>query len=556
MIRKTFNTTGCCDPDLHYMVDLSSRLKEIKSMIDRGEYFTINRARQYGKTTTLQALAEYLADDYEVLSIDFQTVSYVDFESEQLFVAAFSRELLECTSCLPENIKNKLMEYSQGASQEVTLSVLFKTLMELCRNTKKKIVLLIDEVDSATNNQVFLDFLAQLRAYFLKRKRLPTFQSVILAGVYDIRNIRRKLRPEDEHKTNSPWNTRVSNEENGSLLTFDDCTRDQMELAPFDIAADFLIDMSFSCQDIMGMLEQYESDYQTGMDIGEIASLLYDYTSGYPYLVSRLCKLLDEQIAGENDFPEKSAAWTAVGVSEAVRRILIEKNTLFESLNNKIVAYPKLRELLYQLLMNGKTITYAPDSEAIDIAMMFGFVKATKAGVVVSNRIFETRLYNFFLSSEEMQGSDMYTLGDREKYQFIKNGELDMTLILKRFVTAFDDIYGDQPKKFIEEDGRRYFLLYLRPIINGTGNYYIESRTRNQERTDVIIDYHGRQYVIELKIWRGDSYHTRGEKQLLDYLGYYHLDKGYMLSFNFNKQKEIGVRKIVLGDKVLIEAVV
>lgn len=50
--------------------------------------------------------------------------------------------------------------------------------------------------------------------------------------------------------------------------------------------------------------------------------------------------------------------------------------------------------------------------------------------------------------------------------------------------------------KFKEEDGRRYFLLYLRPIINGTGNYYIESRTRNMERTDVIVDYRGEQFII------------------------------------------------------------
>ncbi len=96
----------------------------------------------------------------------------------------------------------------------------------------------------------------------------------------------------------------------------------------------------------------------------------------------------------------------------------------------------------------------------------------------------------------------------------------------------------------------------MRPIINGIGNYYIESRTRNMERTDVIVDYGGEQFVIELKIWRGNAYNERGEKQLTDYLDYYHLKKGYMLSFNFNKKKEIGVKELVLGDKLLVEAVV
>ena len=80
--------------------------------------------------------------------------------------------------------------------------------------------------------------------------------------------------------------------------------------------------------------------------------------------------------------------------------------------------------------------------------------------------------------------------------------------------------------------------------------------TRNEGRTDVIVDYLGQQYVVELKIWHGNSYNERGEKQLLEYLDAYHLDKGYMLSFNFNKKKEIGVKEISLGDKILVEAVV
>ena len=64
------------------------------------------------------------------------------------------------------------------------------------------------------------------------------------------------------------------------------------------------------------------------------------------------------------------------------------------------------------------------------------------------------------------------------------------------------------------------------------------------------------EYIIEMKIWHGDAYNTRGEKQLSDYLDYYHLKKGYMLSFNFNKNKQPGVQEILLGDKIVIEAIV
>ena len=146
--------------------------------------------------------------------------------------------------------------------------------------------------------------------------------------------------------------------------------------------------------------------------------------------------------------------------------------------------------------------------------------------------------------------------GARLKNQFIHDGALDMRRILEKFVEYFDDIYGDRDEKFLEADGRRYFMLFLKPIINGTGNYYIEARTRNDEQTDMIIDYLGQQYIIEMKIWHGNAYNERGEKQLSDYLEYYHVDKGYMLSFNFNKNKKIGVKEVVLGEKLLIEAVV
>ena len=99
-------------------------------------------------------------------------------------------------------------------------------------------------------------------------------------------------------------------------------------------------------------------------------------------------------------------------------------------------------------------------------------------------------------------------------------------------------------------------MLFLKPIINGVGSSYVEPETRNRERMDLVIAYRGEQFIIELKVWRGNAYNERGEKQLSYYLDYFQLKKGYMLSFNFNQKKKIGIKEIVLGDKVLIEAVV
>lgn len=72
----------------------------------------------------------------------------------------------------------------------------------------------------------------------------------------------------------------------------------------------------------------------------------------------------------------------------------------------------------------------------------------------------------------------------------------------------------------------------------------------------MIVDYLGEQFIVELKIWHGNEYQERGRQQLMEYLDYYKQDKGYLLSFNFNKKKETGVKKLQIGEKLIIEAVV
>ncbi|MCD8397479.1 MAG: AAA-like domain-containing protein [Lachnospiraceae bacterium] len=527
-MARTFNTEGYCDPNYNYMVDLTGRLVQIKAMVDNGKYFTINRGRQYGKTTTLIALEGYLEPYYQVISLDFQMLSSACFENEASFVSSFSREILYAAESMPVQVKAELESYSRGNDSELTLPVLFKTLEKFCRESDKKLVLMIDEVDSASNNQVFLDFLAQLRAYYLKRRKVTTFQSVILAGVHDVRSIKRKIRPEEDHKANSPWN----------------------------IAADYTVDMNFCADEIEVMLMEYENDYSTGMDVKSMAQSIYDYTSGYPYLVSRLCKLIDEKVTGGGMFPDKSSAWTNSGFQAALKMLLEETNPLFESLMNKLYDYPELNSVISHLLFQGEKIPYNPDDIAMKDAMMFGFAKVQDSSVQIANRIFETRLYNKYLLTSREQCSEMFSEGSRWRSQFVIDGYLDVRRVLEKFVETFDFLYGDRDETFVEDEGRRYFMLFLKPIINGSGNCYVEPETRNRERMDLVIDYLGRQYVCELKIWHGNAYNERGEAQLSKYLDYFHLKKGYMLSFNFNQKKEIGVKEIILGDKVLIEAVV
>lgn len=526
---RYFNTEGLCDPEIHYMVNLDERLQTIRERyVERGSYFVINRGRQYGKTTTLWMLEEYLSADYYVVSLDFQTLSTADYQDEYTFTEAFMRVFDEALEEWEDAADvQEIIHVFLTDREKYTLGEMFTVLSRVCRAASRPIVLMIDEVDSASNNRVFIDFLAQLRAYYLKRRKKPIFQSVILAGVYDIRNLKLKIRPEEEHQYNSPWN----------------------------IAANFDLDMDFSAEQIAGMLREYETDHQTGMNVDEISEEIYRYTSGYPYLVSLICKTIDETLSGEKAYSDKCGGWTREGIAEVVNRILKAKTPLFDSMTKQLDSYPDLREMLEDIIYQGKRIPFSPDIKSINMGLMFAFLKDKGGQIVVSNRIFEMRLLNMFIT-EESVNSGAFQCGENNRNQFVKGKRLDMDLALEKFVEYFTDIYSDNDEKFVEAYGRKFFLLYLKPIINGTGNYYLEAQTRDASRTDVIVDYLGQQFVVELKIWRGNEYNERGERQLTEYLDYYHLDKGYLLSFNFNKKKEVGVKELRVGDKVIVEAVV
>ncbi len=531
-MEKCFNTAGICYPEEHYMVNLDSRLQKIVQMVDKGQYFTINRGRQYGKTTMMNLLAEKLSGHYSVFSISFEGIGDELCRSEEVFCQTFLG-LLNDALCyegvegISEAVRRECRELSEEIPQGYSMMKLSGFISRMCGEADRPVVLMVDEVDQAGDHGIFITFLGLLRKKFLARKRQPAFQSVILAGVYDVRNLKLRIRQDSEHQYNSPWN----------------------------IAANLALDMSFSAEDIAGMLAEYEGNHHVGMDIPLIAGLLHDYTSGYPFLVSRLCELMDMVVPGKEGFPDRCSAWTKNGVTEAVKELLAESNPLFDDMVKKLEDFPELKRTFYAILFRGEKFVFNTDNRVLDIGRMFGMIKSRDGAVAIANRIFETRLYNLFLS-EEMLNSTICRAAEEDRNRFVRDGHLDMELVLERFVESFTDIYSDAQESFLEENGRRFFLLYLKPIINGAGNYYVEARTRDMRRTDIIIDYRGEQYVCEMKIWRGNEYNSRGERQLIGYLDDYHLTKGYMVSFNFNKKKETGVREIVMGGRILVEAVV
>ena len=149
-MKRRFNINGSCKPKWHYMVDIGDRLKKIKEdYVDYGSYFVINRGRQYGKTTTLQSLANYLSEDYFVFSLDFQEMPDEKFETGETFSLALidmMRDALQYEEGEEQEKMGRMLSEFMMGNPRVGMDDLFRLMSDMCRKNPRPIVLIIDEV--------------------------------------------------------------------------------------------------------------------------------------------------------------------------------------------------------------------------------------------------------------------------------------------------------------------------------------------------------------------------------------------------------------------------
>ncbi|GHU70162.1 hypothetical protein FACS1894184_15230 [Clostridia bacterium] len=495
---REFNINGLCMPKDHYMVDLSQRVREIdETLVEKGKYFTINRARQYGKTTTLNSLAQLLSNKYLVIRLSFEGRDEY-FSSPQTLALGVS---LDIAGRL-RNIDEKLAAvFRTPIDPELPLRDLGYKIQTACEQASKGLILLIDEVDKASDNQIFIAFLGLLRDLYLERNQGTgeSFKSVILAGVYDIKNLKLKIRPNEKHTYNSPWN----------------------------IAAPFDLDMSFSADEIAEMLDEYKADHHIEMDSQFIAKEIRRQTSGYPFLVSLICKTIDEQL---------SCDWTISGVDNAIYKITKKTNTLFDDIIKNIEDRDDFRNLIERILVKGESVPFVHSDMVINLGVTFGVLCEKGGKVSISNQIFERYIYEHLVS--RLRTRNQLPMDTMEPSYYIHDGRLDMEIVLQRFSAFLHAERRAHDSAFIEQNARLVFLAFVYTIINGTGKYHIESETRNNTRMDVVVDYLRDEFIIELKIWRGTKLEQEAYDQLTGYLDAKGKQKGYLLVFCGNKVKQ------------------
>ena len=522
-MKRIFNTTGTCIPARHFVADISGKVQQVMEMIDRGDYFTISRPRQYGKTTLLYHLFQEMQKhrDYLAVDISFEGIGSSTYESANRFIPAVLDLLSMRLEFMDEKEAVSLLQKNSNIKDFGELS---RFITGFTGKTGRKVVLMIDEVDKSSNNQLFLDFLGMLRTKYLGRNegKDHSFHSVILAGVHDIKTLKAKIRPDAEQKYNSPWN----------------------------IAVDFEVDLALFPNEIVPMLEQYAEERKVKIDIPFFKEYLFYFTSGYPFLVSLLCKIIDEKILPG----KKKKEWKPEDLVEAVQIALMQDNTNFESLVKNLENNPGLYELIFKIIMNEKGFSYNRRNPIINQGTLYGILKEEQGRTRIHNRLYEQLIYDYMSSKLETSGSIKYSTVSSSYIR--EDNTLDIEKIIRKFQEFINEQYSTKDTPFLERNGRLLFLAFIKPIINGRGFDFKEVEVSEEKRLDIVITFENQKYIVELKIWRGETYHQEGIRQLCDYLDRQNQKQGYLLIYDLRKEtgKQGEWEKIEKHDKEIYAA--
>ncbi len=502
-MEKEFNITGICRPAKHYMADVSKKLERTFQMVHKGKYFIINRPRQYGKTTTLYTIADILrkTGDYIVFNISFEGIGDLSFEDETNLAPTFVSLLARSTHVFDAKMSVELLAYKPSVTN---LDELSNFITDFAEKTDKKLVLLIDEVDKSSNNQLFISFLAMLRDKYLAQDDRKTFHSIVLAGVHDIKSLKIKINPDTKGKLNSPWN----------------------------IAAEFTVDMNLQPEEIKPMLDEYAADRGVKMDTSHIANRLFYYTSGYPFLVSKLCKMFDEDLLPNKEIKE----WTEADLALTTRQLVRQTNTNFDSLIKNLENNEDLYKIVYKILIENERVSFNIHNPLTNFGAMYGILVDRNGLTAVHNLIYSEIITNYMADGMHIwqltHGSD-FGAGYRND-----DNTLNMEAVLLGFQTFMKKEYSRKDRDFLERNGRLVFLAFIKPIINGSGYDFKEPQISEERRLDVVITYYEHRYVAELKVWYGAKAHAKGLTQLADYLDRQNLTEGYLIIFDHAEVKE------------------
>ena len=471
---RIFNTSGPCDPAKHYTVMREALVAEGQKLVDQGRYFTIFSPRQAGKTTYFQLLFRHLQPQgYLPIWISFEGLSKLaGTEFYYAFTHFLRRELALYNVDLPDPVTNSFQ-----------LQLFFEKLYEQV----DKLVLVIDEFEAVPTAELS-DLLHTLRALYHKRQ-FHALHALLLVGVSTL----------------------------AELVV--------SSASPFNVVDQLQIDY-FTFAEVQTLIGQHTAE--TGQSFEPaVIDAIYTNTQGQPGLVCALCQHLVEKMVPDCNQPVRMAHFYPT-----LKHFLTER---FDK--NILNIVQKAREqpaFMLRVLFDDTPIPFTLNDPQIAYLYAHGVIDHIDGIVQVRVLLYSKALLTALRPLINGEAEHFVVSAHETLRQFITTHGLNLHALLDKYrdyvhrrgFRAFNTRQLREGAWHYSLDG---FLHFFIEQLNG--EMFIEVPS-GRGRTDLLILYQQRKYIIETKIFSTALRFTNGKHQLADYLATEGLSEGYYVVFS------------------------
>jgi len=492
---RKFNTSGPCDPKLHYTLIRKELIAIGVEKVNEGRFFTIFAPRQTGKTTYFQIMF----NDFKDTSIK---PIYIMFGSLKELSKTRFYEMVTF------KLRTELTKYNIHIEKDICDA----GDMEICFNAIKinhscQILLVIDEFEGIPDC-VLNEFMHALRDMY-HHKENHALHSMILVGVSTISDLV------------------------------------HMSASPFNIAEEIEIPY-FRESETNELIDQYVAESGQNFDV-DVRKAIYHNTNGQPGLVCALCSHLVANVALDRNKPV--CANDFYPTLQYFLTAKYDKNVI-----NIVQKANEKKNFMIKLLFNEEPIPFTVDTPDISFLFANGVLSNINGIVDIAVPLYKKRLITAMRPIINGETSSYFT-NVRDNFDSIKIKDgLNIKALLEKYI---DYIKRRGFKAFdtenLKESAWHYSLDgYINCVIEEfKGHTFIEVPS-GRGRTDIIIVYGNNKYVIETKIYSTPQRFQDGKAQLAQYLKSEGLSEGFYVVFskNHNEDDTLYEDEIVEGKRI------
>lgn len=294
--------------------------------------------------------------------------------------------------------------------------------------------------------------------------------------------------------------------------------------SPFNVVDELRIPY-FTFAEVQELIGQYVTE--TGQPFDEaVISAIYENTQGQPGLVCALCHYLVTTMA-----PDRSQSVTMAAFYPTLHHFVTER--FDKNIVNIVQKAREKQQFMLRVLFGDNPIPFTVDD--LDLAYLYahGVVDNVGGYVDIPIPLYAKRLITAF--RPPINGESEYYVTTHDTFrEYVADGHLNLHAVLgkyrdyvhRRGFHAFDT-------KQVKEGAWHYSLDgFINFFIEQLGGDTFIETPSGRGRTDILILYHGRKYIIETKIFVTQTRLQDGKERLADYLRTEGVSEGYYVVFS------------------------